>query len=191
MDIDYINIRDNVKVFCDNKHIAFIDVNNIIYNIKVYTIRGSYLFDIVDTKIDDSLFTRNMDNVTHTIDNNGNIVNTTINIKLYYIKPNKTSFKHRNLTINTPKIGTLDLEIYDNNDKPKVYAIGYFIKQSKVKTFYIDSTNLDSYILNLYCINSMLVPINNGYTFYVHNFGNYDIGFIVKVLTTANTIYNI
>lgn len=27
--------------------------------------------------------------------------------------------------------------------------------------------------------------------FYVHNLGNYDIGFILKVLTTANTIYNI
>lgn len=27
--------------------------------------------------------------------------------------------------------------------------------------------------------------------FFVHNFGNYDIGFILKVLTTTNTIYNI
>ena len=37
----------------------------------------------------------------------------------------------------------------------------------------------------------MLVSKYNGNTFFVHNFGNYDIGFILKVLTTANTIYNI
>lgn len=81
--------------------------------------------------------------------------------------------------------------MYDNNDKPKVYPIGYFIKQSKVKTFYIGSTNSDSYILNFYCINSMLIPINNCYIFYIHNFSNYNIKFIVKVLIIVNTIYNI
>lgn len=37
----------------------------------------------------------------------------------------------------------------------------------------------------------MLVTKYNGHTFFVHNFGNYDIGFILKVLTTTNTIYNI
>lgn len=37
----------------------------------------------------------------------------------------------------------------------------------------------------------MLVTKYNGHTFFVHNFGNYDIGFIIKVLTTKNTIYNI
>lgn len=43
-----------------------------------------------------------------------------------------------------PYVGTLDLETYDNNDKSKVYAIGFYTKQFRVNNFYIDENTLNS-----------------------------------------------
>lgn len=51
----------------------------------------------------------------------------------------------------------------------KVYALGFYTKQHKLNTFYINSKTLDSNELILNCIDSMVISKYSGYTFNVHN----------------------
>lgn len=190
------NIRDTVKVFCNDKYIVIVDIKGLIHEIKVYGVFGLNVTDYIDTKINDNTFTRKAGNITFTVVE-GKIVNKHVNIKLEPIKPKKQSFgtgykdKDKDLTINKQSIGTIDLETYEGIYYPNVYGLGYLTKRGRLNTFYISRNDLDYNILIIHCINSMLVSKYNGNTFFVHNFCNYDIGFILKVLTTANTIYNI
>ena len=61
----------------------------------------------------------------------------------------------------------------DFNGQVKVYALGLLGLDKDVKTYYLDNA-ITSEQLVLNCINYMLTNEYNGYTFYTHNFGQYD-----------------
>ena len=163
------NIRDTVKVFCNDKYVVIFDIKGLIHEIKVYGVFGLHVTDYIFTKINDNTITRKAGNITFTVVD-GKIVNKHVNIKLEPIKPKKQSFgtgtKDKDLTINKQSIGTLDLETYEGIYYPKVYALGYLTKRGRLNTFYISRNDLYSNILIIHCINSMLVPKYNGHTFF-------------------------
>jgi hypothetical protein len=66
-----------------------------------------------------------------------------------------------------------------------VYALGFVILGEEPKTYYLnDGITSEQLVLN--CLNDMLVNKYNGYTFYTHNFGNYDSIFLLKILKEFN-----
>ena len=121
-----------------------------------------------------------MGNITLYI-NDGNIYNKTIDIKFNSVYPNKSSKFYNNLVYSDYRIGVMDLETYkDEYDISRVYAIGYYANK-KLETFYI-SKDYDSDNLIIQCLDSILKESYNNYTFYLHNFGNYDAIFMLKVI---------
>jgi hypothetical protein len=84
-------------------------------------------------------------------------------------------------------IGSIDLEAYDDSDGiSKVYALGFVILGEKPVTFYIDK-GLNNYKLVVKCFDTILSNSKyDGYTFYTHNFSNYDSVFILKILKEVN-----
>lgn len=193
-------LNDNLKLFGDDsgKMIIIVEIlnlpnNSLTHNINVYTILGTHTFNAKDKYINNNSFTRSIGNVTNTItfnkDNSTHpIKNTSIIIGLNPVKLRKQNKYLMNLNINSPFIGTFDLETYNDNGISKVYAIGFYTKQyyKKLNTFYIDPNNLDSHELILKCIDAMLTPKYSGYTFYVHNLGRYDIAFLLRPLIREN-----
>lgn len=156
------------------------------HNINIYTVDGGHVVKVTDTKISDTSFSRVVGNVTNVINKNSVITKTTLNVKLEPIKTKRTNLYLANLQISNPNIGTLDLETYVVDKISKVYALGFYTKQHKLKTFYINPETLDSNELILNCIDSMLTAKYSGYTFYVHNLGRYDVVFLLKTLIQAN-----
>ena len=192
-------LSDNLKLFMDDsgKMIIIIDIltlnDSLTYNINVYTTLGTHIFNAKDRYLNNNLFTRSIGNVTNTITFNKDnytdpIKNTSIVIGLNPVRLRTNNKYLNNLNINSPFIGTLDLETYNDNGISKVYALGFYTKQyyKKLKTFYIDPNTLDSNELILKCIDAMLTPKYSGYTFYVHNLGRYDIAFLLRPLIREN-----
>lgn len=194
-------LNDGLKLFMDDsgKLIIIIEIlnlsdNSLQHNINVYTILGTHIFNAKDKYINNNSFTRSIGNVTNTItfnkDNSSThpIKNTSILIGLNPVKLHKQNKYFKNLNVNSPFIGTFDLETYNDNGISKVYAIGFYTKQyyKTLNTFYIDPNNLDSNELILKCIDAMLIPKYSGYTFYVHNLGRYDIAFLLRPLIREN-----
>ena len=187
--VDYLN--DNLNIFIDSKHryITILDKKytngKLQHYISIYTLDGGHVLDVKDNRISETSFSRNMGNITNMYTNN-TITKTLVNIKLEPLKLSKISKSLVDLQISNPNIGTLDLETYVDNEISKVYAIGFYTRQHKLKTFYINRETLDSSELILNCIDCMLTSKYTGYTFYVHNLGGYDIVFLLKTLISFN-----
>jgi DNA polymerase type B, organellar and viral/RNase_H superfamily len=114
-----------------------------------------------------------------------------INRKIVFNSITNKLYKTGQEIISNKNFGVLDIETYKyNNEISKVYAIGYTTIQerSNIKTFYMSKNkeSLDSNILVLECINSLLVQKYHNYIFYVHNLGRFDVVFIQKVLKEYN-----
>ena len=206
-------LNDNLKLFMGDKGklviiIEILNLNNsLTHDINIYTTLGTHVLNVKDKYINNNTFTRTIGNVTNTITfNKENILpktitsnkeenlsstpfikKTSILIALNPVKYKQNKFLN-NLNVNSPFIGTLDLETYNDNGISKVYALGFYTKQSykKLNTFYIDPNTLDSNELILRCIDAMLVSKYSGYTFYVHNLGRYDIAFLLRPLIREN-----
>lgn len=87
------------------------------------------------------------------------------------------------------RIGSLDLETYQEGNVSKVYALGFYTNIDETPSiYYIDKDNLSSDILVQKCINEMLKPKYTDYTFYSHNLNKYDAPFILKSLYNYNKI---
>ena len=175
----YRDIKSKYVVTLERSYLNDAEQNNI----TVYTSEGSKVLNITDRYLDHTHFTRSIGNITNTI-NNKKLV-TRVSIKLDAVRVNKTANKFNNLSVNDPFIGTLDLETYKTKDISKVYAIGFYTKRYGVQTFYIDVNTLDSNKLIMNCLDSMLISKYNGYTFYTHNLGKFDVTFILKTLVIA------
>ena len=156
------------------------------HDIDVFTTEGRHILNLHDKEVNSSIFTRVTGNVTKTVDTNSGTIATSLKVKFDNINAAPKTYLHKQLSISDPKVGSLDLEAYTNNeDISKVYAIGFHTKQGGSKTFYINE-QLDSNDVVLRCIDSMLVAKYTGFTFYVHNMGGYDFYFLLKILINAN-----
>jgi hypothetical protein len=186
-------IDNNSKILLSNNgqyviHTKSDQLDNKIHNnITVYTTSGFELINIKDNfRIGRSeIFTRTIGNLSNIIDNN-KVVSTNLKVKLSNIKPFKSS---KNISHVNKFVGTLDTETYQTETGSKVYVLGYYTTKHGCYSLYIDS-DLNSEKLILECFKSLLVDKYHNYVFYVHNLGNYDIVFILKVLSESN-IYNL
>jgi hypothetical protein len=68
--------------------------------------------------------------------------------------------------------------------------VGYvtLLEKSNINTFYLTDLvpSLDSNLLLILCIDSMLISKYHNYNFYIHNLGNYDVIYIYKILCEFN-----
>lgn len=99
------------------------------------------------------MFTKKVSNVSNIINNDGNILRSSFNIKLDKIRPAIIKKSSRNLYIPNPNIGSLSLETCYINDISRVYYLGYYTKQHGLKIYYLDTKSLDSNKLFLDCNN--------------------------------------
>nr|YP_009379212.1 DNA polymerase type B2 [Leptogium hirsutum]ARQ27106.1 DNA polymerase type B2 [Leptogium hirsutum] len=188
---DKIVLDNNTKLFSDkdNKYVISLDTKYIEgypnHDVNVYTPNGLKVLNILDKKINNNTFSRTVGNITNIISNNNLITNTRVKLKLDVVERPKIHRTLANLQINSPFIGSLDIETFKMDSISKVYALGYYTKRYGLKTFYINK-DLNSDILVADCIDSLLNSKYNGYTFYVHNLGRFDSAFILKSLLVKN-----
>lgn len=176
------------KQISDNKYLRSVfDLNT-----------GICLYEVIDTIIDKDNFIRNNNKLSLTIQED-KLINLQRDIQFEYLK---YKYKEVNLKkesykgMSNPNFGTLDLETYEDiesnlksKSKSKVYAIGYVTlrERDKINTFYLsDIPSLDSNLLVILCIDSMLIPKYHNYIFYVHNLGKFDVVFLHKILREFN-----
>ena len=153
--------------------------------IDVYDTSGLKIHHMEDKQIDKNTFTRKIGNVDVYINKKG-VYNKIVSQIFSYVYPSKILGYFSKLLYTDNRIGTLDLETYkDKYNISKTYAIGFYV-QDWLRYFYIKS-DLNSDDLIMRCVDSMLVERLHRYTFYVHNLGNYDSIFLLKVLIDTCT----
>ena len=183
-----IVLVENTQIFShDDKYLVSVNSHSVKqHDIDIFTGQGRHVLNLYDKEINSSIFTRTTGNLTKTVDTNKATVSTSLKIKFDRISVAKRIYSDKQLSISNPRIGTLDLGTYmDNNNISKVYTLGFYTKQWGANTFYINE-QLDSIELILKCIDSMLVAKYSSFTFYVHNMGGYDFYFLLKILIDAN-----
>ena len=151
---------------------------------------GIFLTEINDKIIDlkknlkNSFFERTIGKTSVKIKNQ-KVIDFKVNINLPKIEPLEILKKPLERNIN---IGTFDLETFKDVDGlAKVYAIGFYTRETSNLYYLTDCPNLDSKNLILNCIDAMLTKKYNKYIFYVHNLGHFDIVFLYNVLLTYNS----
>jgi hypothetical protein len=185
-------VPSNSKVYIsDNKkYITLINRdktadNKTMHKINVFTIDGGHIFEAMDAALTNNTFTRIIGNLTKVIDiDNRSIVNSSIKVKLTHIKSKE--IKDDKYDTANPFIGSLDLETYDSDGISKVYAVGFYTKKGGTKCYYIDSNTLDSDELIFRCLKDLVSSKYNGYTFYVHNLGGFDVYFLLGLLIKSD-----
>nr|YP_010697791.1 DNA polymerase [Porodaedalea chrysoloma]WCF76752.1 DNA polymerase [Porodaedalea chrysoloma] len=152
---------------------------------------GICLLEAIDLRLDNLSFVRIIDNYCITIKNNKVIeISRAINFE-----PIKNPYVNESYKIiPNPNFGVLDIETFQDSDGlGKVYCMGYvtLLEKNKIETFYLSDLipSLDSNLLIILCINSMLVPKYHNYIWYIHNMGNFDIIYIYKTLKEFNLHY--
>jgi DNA polymerase type B, organellar and viral len=152
---------------------------------EVYDINtGILIVTAADIQLDTQSFIRRIKNLTLTIKNQ-KIVQIKINVHLPIIKVQRKMM----VTERNNNIGAFDIETFmDTDGISKVYALGFkTIIDNISHLFYITQTeNFNPSQLVLNCVNSMLVNKYHNFIFYTHNFGNFDVIFLYKILLDAN-----
>lgn len=149
---------------------------------------GVCLLEAIDLIVSPDVLIRNMNNYSITIKNN-QIIDISRFIKLDYIKPPRIT----PTSMANPNIGVLDVETFVNSKGlSQVYAIGFgtlnSLQDGHVNTYYLSDfgPGLNSDLLIITCINSMLESKYNNYYWYIHNMGRFDMVFIYKTLEEFN-----
>lgn len=207
-DGSFLNLKEHVnKHLAENKRLDNIDskvevfqtseTNNIVTIeekkslnenttniIDVYDPSGLKIYHMEDKQIDKNTFTRKIGNVEAHINKNG-VYNKIVSQVFSFVYPSKALGYFSKLLYTDNRIGSLDLETYkDKYNISKTYAIGFYVKDW-LRCYYIKS-DLDSDGLIMRCLDSMLVERLHRYIFYVHNLGNYDSIFLLKVIIDAS-----
>lgn len=161
---------------------VFSDKN--VRNISVFSMSGLLIHNMVDTIVNQQETIRKIGNVKAYINEKG-LYRKDVEVNFSKVYPYKMSGKLSRMIQPDWRFGTMDLETYMSGDISKVYASGFHTKDN-TKMFYLDEgLTSDKVILN--CLDSMLNEKYNGFTFYIHNFGKFDLYFIYRVILNANT----
>jgi DNA polymerase type B, organellar and viral len=154
-----------------------------VYDLKT----GICLYEVVDSIFNEGLVIRKHKELSLTIYKD-KLIKLSRNIQFNYIKDIDYKISYKGMS--NPHFGTFDVETYDDTDgKSKIYALGYvtLLERNKIKSFYLsDISSLDSNLLVIICIDSMLISKYHNYNFYVHNLGKFDVVFIHKILKEYN-----
>lgn len=168
----------------DNGYVKFIyDLNT-----------GISLYEALDIKISDALFRRTINNFSININSHTEkVVDISRIVKMEQIR----APRFNNTFSSNPNIGVLDIETFVNLlGLGQVYCMGFAtladLKSDTLNSYYLSDfgTSLNSNMLIINCINSMLDPKYNNYYWYIHNMGKFDIIFIYKTLVDYNLISN-
>lgn len=201
---DYLELEDfNTDYLSKEFNRAYIDYslfikkytgrNYVIINMKLhdnsilkiaFNDKGVKTFEVLDYyNPNNQILTRHRGALTYTYYRN-KLIYTEKQTVFKAIKP--ISIKSKYTTPNQ-SFGTLDLETFTNKDlKARVYAIGYYIHDTKeLDLLYIDR-DLDSFKLIHNCFEKLLKDKHKGRIFYVHNLGKFDSIFILKALSEYN-----
>jgi hypothetical protein len=125
---------------------------------------------------------RVMDKLSINFDHNNTIISKQQFLNLKPIKRDEKLESITNLHEDN-KLGVIDLETFKDTTTgtTKVYACGVYTYLDEDPTiFYIDKSTLDDKELVLKFINFLCKPSYKDITFYCHNFGNYDVYFILN-----------
>lgn len=155
---------------------------------KAYSLTGVFLGMVEDTYLGNNSLLRAYGDYIFLIKDN-NIVFSDKKINLSPIKKEFYKDKDKGNIIEDTRIGVLDLETYNVNNLAKVYALGFLTNlDNKPVLYYIDGKTLNSDKIILNCVDEMLRPKYSGTTFYAHNFGKFDVVFILKTILEYNKV---
>lgn len=151
---------------------------------------GTYMDSVTGIKLNESTTQRLSRNKSIEIVNNVITFSSEkikiIPIKSGYLKSNKRKGRY----VANTDIAVLDLETYvdSGSQKGKVYAAGFMhVTDSTPTIFYINNKkHLDSNEVILRLIDALLVNKYRDTKFYCHNFGGFDVIFILKALNDYN-----
>ena len=144
------------------------------------------LYEVRDLIIDKDVFLRKINNYSVMVNNN-KLLELSRSVKLDSIKLPKFYYS----SISNPNIGVLDVETFVNSaGLGQVYCIGYstLSNRDSIESFYLSdlSPSLNSNLLIINCIDSMLNSKYNNYYWYIHNMGKFDMVYIYKTLEDFN-----
>lgn len=153
-----------------------------------FDLLGNLIQKVTDVKNKNGDIYRYSNTATIKLNSNGMMVYYEKNLKV-----NPISYTKKNLRsyLEDQKIGVLDLEVYNHSidNISYVYSGGFYINMDKKpKLFYLDPITKDSDQLIIKIIDEMGKKRYQNFKFYCHNFGKYDVYFILKVLTKFNKI---
>ena len=169
------------EIILDNTRITETHISETKNIKKQYCLDTNKLINVVeDTLLPNNHMFRKSKMVSALIDNKGKILLTKVKIDSKTIS--KKEAKNKKSTFNT-NIGSFDLEVMRNTDGIYVvYAAGFSTYNKPTPTkFYLDSyKNSNDLIMD--CIDQMTQTKYNKHYFYVHNLGNYDIYYLLKII---------
>lgn len=164
-------------------YIITVDTTGIYKFISIYHLNGMLVHKIVDSVLEGDVRVRQIGNVKSYINEKG-IYKKEITLNFSPVHSYKVGGKLGRMIHPEWRFGTMDLETYNHQDIAKTYAIGFHTKDN-TQMFYLDKSQ-DSDELIWQCLDAMLIEKYNGYTFYIHNFGRFDVYFLYKAIIRAN-----
>lgn len=175
-DYKFYYIKGNIDYILVVKEIA----QNRVEKLK-YSTSGVLISRIIDTFNGNNLI-RSKGLETMYIENN-NVIKIK---KLIKFKPIKIINIKKVGRLPNPNLGVIDVETYlNNNNVYEIYALGFKTNlSSKPVIYYKENNHVNDLILQM--IDELLRSKYSNITFYCHNFGGFDVIFILKVLTTYN-----
>ena len=200
---EYLDCSDNTVKYINRNGKSLLSLKEVAEDNKrviigtLFDIKGNRITQYVDTSIDGDLFKRRVGTVTNYINSgSGEVVRTSTKIPLNPIRVfgnQKRTYSTFKKTFPGPehRIGTIDLETYKDADGiSKVYAAGVYTNQYKDKIFYIDKNTLSSIDLLYRLYDEVVSSKYHKYTFYIHNAGKFDFGFmLLPVVQHPDKIY--
>lgn len=147
-----------------------------------YAMNGVILNHVTDKLINHDTVNRKSRNNEILIKSN-QVIETRQLINLKPISIPKFDTKH----VENPNIGTIDCETFiDLDDIHKVYSLGFRTNlDDKTITYYVNK-DINAHDIVLELVNELLRPKYENIKFYCHNFGGFDVFFILKVLFDYN-----
>lgn len=147
-----------------------------------YFLDGTMSNRVVDTLLLNNTVSRLHGNTEFLLDNN-NVVYSKHDLYIKAIEKPKVL----HIPGEDSNIGVIDLETFkDNDDKIKVYALGFKTNLAKDPVMYYFDNTLTPRDLIIKLVNELFRSVYNKTTFYSHNFGGYDSVYIINALLDYN-----
>lgn len=174
---DNVYINDNkFNVAKDNYSLKATSNNNNNY-VDVTVGKNTILSFVDQTSKDPNTFVRSIGNNKYYYKDGKNVFSKQL-VKTKYIKPSNEDLALKDNYI------TMDFETRDVNKVKHVIAISIYDGKT-VNSFFI-SDYLNSEVMLIAAVESILLRKYNGYKIYFHNFSNFDAVFLLRILANLN-----
>jgi hypothetical protein len=183
IDSNIKNIEENITREEKNIEKSF---NKYVYNLKT----GICVYECIDLIKNSDLFIRETKDISLIVQEN-KVIEIKRRIKFEELKYEKFQIKSSYKGMSNPNFGVLDVETSkDEKGISHIYALGFvtLLEKNKINIFYLTDyiSSLDSNLLVILCIDSLLISKYHNYNFYIHNMGNFDVIYLYKILKEFN-----